>query len=317
MISGHTGMPGQIGKPGQTGRTRHTAKTTTWSMALTITTIALLLVASRAHAQPAAPQPLLDIGVDERAGTRIPLELRFTNSEGVAVRLGDYFGDDKPVLLTLAYTRCPMLCSLVLDGVAEVVGRLQETPEDAYRLITISIDPTETPHEAARKQEVFLERLGHPGAPERWRFLVGQEKEIRALADSLGFRYAWDARTRQYAHPAVVFVLAPDGMLSRYFNGVRFEATAIEAALQDAAQGRVGASDSAGDGDAGRDDAGNSGGILRCFRFESVLQKYWGNIQTFFRAGALVILAGVVTGVALLFRRERSHEGNQGGRKTS
>lgn len=244
-----------------------------------------------AAAQPAPPPPVQGIGVDQRVGARVPLDLQFVDTSKQRVRLGDYFGDGKPVLLVMAYNRCPMLCSLVLDGVAEVLGKVDGEPGVDYRVITISIDPSETPDEAARKQAVFLERLDHAGERARWPFLVGQEQNIRALADSLGFRYAWDARTRQYAHPAVVFVLGPDGMISRYLQGVRLDAAVVESALRDAGHGRTGES--------------LIGSILSCFRFESAMQKYGRAIEIMFRVGALLIFAVVVAVLLLLFRRER------------
>ena len=244
-----------------------------------------------AAAQTAPPPPVQDIGVDERVGARVPLDLAFVNTSGEAVRLGDYFGDGKPVLLIMAYNRCPMLCSLVLNGAADVLGKIDGEPGDDYQVITVSIDPSETPHEAARKQEVFLEGLGHAGERARWPFLVGEEQAIRALADSLGFRYTWDARTSQYAHPAVVFVLGPDGMISRYLHGVRIEAAVLEAALGDAGHGLTGES--------------LIGTILSCFRFEAALQKYGAVIENMFRVGALLILAVLVAVMVLLFRRER------------
>jgi protein SCO1/2 len=242
-------------------------------------------------AQPAAPPAVRAMGVDERPGERIPLDLVFTDSRGQKASLDQFFDRERPVLLILAYNRCAMLCSLVLRGTADVVSELDMTPGQDYQIITVSIDPRETAQQAFRKQELMLERVGLAGQTRAWPFLVGDQPAIAALARSLGFRYAWDERTEQYAHPAVIFVITPEGVISRYMHGVVFSSDEIGRALRDASQGQVAA-------------AGDGGGLLSCFRFASALGKYGPAIQLMFQVGALVILLSVVGGLAFLIRRQ-------------
>jgi protein SCO1 len=247
-------------------------------------------VAPAARAQPAAVPAMRATGVDERPGERIPLDLVFTDSLGKTVSLGQFFGD-RPVLLILAYNRCAMLCSLVLRGAADVVSQLDMTPGQDFRVITVSIDPGEKAQQAFRQQELMLERIGLPGQIEAWPFLIGEEPAIAALAGSLGFRYAWDERTEQYAHPAVIFAITPEGRIARYLHGVAFAPDEVRGALRDAAAGRIRAVD-------------DGGGLLSCFRFSAALAEYGPAIQLMFQVGALLILLAVVSSLLFLIRRQ-------------
>lgn len=263
--------------------------------------------AGPAHAQLAAPPAVRQAGLDERPGAQLPLDLGFTDSTGRAVRLGDYFGDGKPLLLLLTYTRCAMLCSLVLRGTGTALTGLDQPPGRDFRVVNVSIDPRDTPHEAARKQAVMLEQLGLAGQPERWPFLVGEEAAIRALADSVGFRYAWDARTEQYAHPTVIFAIDPRGRVARYLYGFEFPPRALLEALARARAGIVDppAASAASANDRPDERPGIAEAILDCFRFETSIRLFGAPVQRVFLGGALVILGVLLTVVALLFRRER------------
>jgi protein SCO1/2 len=268
------------------------------------------VAAGPAHAQLAAPPAVRQAGVDERPGSQLPLDLGFTDSAGRAVRLGDYFGDGKPLLLLLTYTRCTMLCSLVLRGTGKALAGLDHPPGHDFRVLNVSIDPRDTPHEAARNQAVMLEGIGLAGQPERWPFLVGEEAAIRALADSVGFRYVWDARTEQYAHPTVIFAIDPQGRVARYLYGFEFPPRAL---AQTMAQVRAGIPDErpATNQTAGSDGRpGIADAILACFRFETSLRVFGAPVQRVFQAGALLILVGLATTVALFFRRERRNARN-------
>jgi protein SCO1/2 len=278
---------------------------------------ALAAGAGLAHAQLAAPPAVRQAGLDERPGAQLPLDLGFTDSTGRAVRLGDYFGDGKPVLLLLTYTRCAMLCSLVLRGTGKALAGLDQPPGRDFRVVNVSIDPRDTPHEAARKQAVMLEQIGLAGQPERWPFLVGEEAAIRALADSVGFRYAWDARTEQYAHPTVIFAIDPRGRVARYLYGFEFPPRVILEALARARAGIVDPAAASADARAGaRPDQrpGIGEAILDCFRFETSLRLFGAPVQRVFQGGALVILGVLIMAVALLFRRERRHARTRPGR---
>jgi protein SCO1/2 len=235
------------------------------------------------------------VAVDERLGERIPLDLTFTEARGAPVTLRDYFRGDRPILLVIAYARCTMLCSVVLRGVGEVVRAMSLQPGRDYRLILVGLDPRETRDEAARKQAKLLAEIGHPNAPERWPYLVG---DVAPLADALGFRYAWDARTEQFDHAAVIFTLTPDGRVARYLHGARFDPDVVDNALQTAGAGRIGTA---------TDDAID---LLRCFRFDPSKRTYGARFERFLQIGGGVLffaLVGTILGLLTWeHRRSRS-----------
>jgi protein SCO1/2 len=241
----------------------------------------------RADVPPPAQRP----SVEERLGAQVPLERRFTTSEGAQVQLAHVLGNGKPTLLVLAYNRCTMLCNLVLRGAADVVHQLELKPGRDYNAVTISIDPHELPGEASRTQQMLLVKAGYAGQSQRWPFLVGKEADIRAVAGALGFRYRWDERTQQYSHPAVLFVLSPQGRILAYFYGLRHDAREIEQALRSAAP-------------LSRTQAAAS--VLSCFRFDTLSQKYGGRIRLGFQLGSAAVLLLLVAGVWRLRRKSRA-----------
>lgn len=249
---------------------------------------AVTLASAPARAVPPAAQ---DIGVDERLGEPLPRDLTFTDSAARTVRLGDYLGQ-QPVVLVLAYVRCELLCSLVLRGISDAVRTSEHALGRDYRVVTVSIDPRDTPGDAAARRVGLLEAARQRPADPGWAFLVGEEPSIRALADSLGFRYRWDARTEQYAHPGVIFLISPGGAVNQYLYGVQYAGGTLDDAIAAAGRGQI----------AGSDD---EGGLLRCFRFIPALRGYWATISRFFEAGALLIFLALGFGIAVLIRRER------------
>jgi protein SCO1 len=248
----------------------------------------LMLFAATAHA---APNPSLAAGVDEHPGAQVPLDVPFTTSRGESVTLRGLLDGEHPVLLVLAYARCEMLCSLVLRGAATAAHALPREPGRDYRLILIGLDARESVDEAARKQATLLAELGRGEDPQRWPYLLGPRTSIDAVANALGFRYAWDPRTQQYAHPAVIFTLTPDGRVARYLHGIEFAPEAVGAALDDAAAGRV-MSTMAAD-------------VLRCFRFDPASRRVGERAQQILRAGALGIFLLSFSGIAMLVVWER------------
>jgi protein SCO1/2 len=252
--------------------------------------LAIGLVGCAESPAPAGPRVG---GVEEHLGAALPLDAEFQSTHAAQQRLGDVVGRGQPTLLVLAYSRCAMLCSLVLRGAADLVPNLGLTPGQDYRLLTISIDPRETPFEAGRMQQVTLERAGLTDASV-WPFFVGQEAAIRRVADSLGFRYAWDARSEQFVHPAVIFTLSAAGRVSGYFYDLRPDPRAVRAALL---------------GEASPSARSVGAAVLSCFRFDALGRKYGPMVQRFFQAGATAIALALAVGVALLFRRERRARG--------
>jgi protein SCO1/2 len=254
--------------------------------------LAVLLASAPADALP-PPPVVAEATVVEHLGTQLPLDLGFTDVAGHDVRLRDELRGDKPLLLVLAYYECPMLCSLVLDGTVNAIQALEGMGwrvGDQYRVLTISFSDRELPYQAGKKQGALLGKLPHVRAAD-WPFWVGHEPEIRALTDALGFRFARDPATGQLAHPAAIFVLTPEGKISRYFYGIEFPARDLRFALLEAGDGKVGTL--------------GERILLTCFRYDPASRRYGFFVQRFMQGGALIIFFIVAGVLAVLWRRER------------
>jgi protein SCO1/2 len=183
---------------------------------------------------------LQDIDVDEHLGESIPLDLSFTNEKGEKKALQSFFDNDKPKILVLAYYNCPMLCTLVLNGLSETIRAMQLKPAEDYEILTISIDPSETPQLAEAKKKAQIGEIDKRGLDIGWHFFVGRDSSIRALADAIGFKYFYVEEREEYAHPAVLVVLTPDGMISRYLYGIEYPEFNLRLALLEASEGKIG-----------------------------------------------------------------------------
>jgi len=200
-----------------------------------------LLFAGSPESPPIETRPpaLRDVGLDQRTGDRIPLDLVFRDESGKTVTLSEYFGS-QAVILTLNYYECPMLCTLELKGLTSALRTMSLQPDRDFRIVTVSINPKETPALAAKVKLLHVRDYGRPGAAAGWHFLTGDLSSIRRLADAVGFRYSLDEETGQYAHAAGIMVLTPDGRLSRYFYGVEFAPRDLRWGLVESSAGRIG-----------------------------------------------------------------------------
>ena len=181
---------------------------------------------------------LKKVGVDEKLSQKLDLSLTFFNEEGKEVALKSVFHDDKPIFLMLNYYSCNTLCSAQLNGILKGLKDLDWKPGKEFRILTVSIDPEEKSQLAKEKKASYLEALENPDA--EWHFWVGKQKDITALANAVGFRYAYDPVAKQYAHPAVTFFISGDGTISRYLYGLTYTARDIKFSLIETTQGRVG-----------------------------------------------------------------------------
>lgn len=213
-----------------------------YSQIVLLAGIVLLTGFNIASAQVASknPQQLQQLSVDEHLGDRIPLDLHFTNAMGERVTLGDYFEKGRPVLLTLNYYECPMLCTFVLNGVSKAASELKWTPGDEYQIVTVSIDPDETPDLAATKQANYVKNVGKKNMDDGWAFLVGEKDQIKSLAAAVGFNYYYDKEKDLYNHPAVSFILGDDGKITRYLYGLDRDSNNLRLALLEATKGKIG-----------------------------------------------------------------------------
>jgi protein SCO1/2 len=237
----------------------------------------------------AMPQPLREIGFDQRINERLPLDAAFMDEAGRRVPLGAYFGQ-RPVVLAFAYYDCPMLCTQVLNGLSSALAILSLEPGRDFEIVTISFDPRDTPVSASAKKARYIERYKQPGAAAAWHFLTGDQASIDRVTRAAGFRYAWDADTKQFAHPTGVIVLTPDGRLARYLFGIEYGPRDLRYALVEASDGKVGSPvDSL---------------LLFCYHYDPTTGRYGVVIMRAVRlAGAATVLA-LCTFIVVMVRRE-------------
>jgi protein SCO1/2 len=239
----------------------------------------------------AVPAPLREIGFDQNLDQRVPLDATFRDEAGATVRLGDYFGR-KPVVMVFAYYDCPMLCTLVVNGLSSALGVLSLEPRTDFEIVTVSFNPRDTPAAAAAKKAVYLERYKRPGAAAGWHFLTGDQPSIDRLTKAAGFRYVWDAETKQFAHPSGVIVLTPDGRLARYLFGIEYGPRDLRLGIVEASAGKVGNPVDAL--------------LLYCYHYDPMTGRYGLAIMRAMRmAGALTVLA-LGAFIAVMVRRERA-----------
>jgi protein SCO1/2 len=187
-----------------------------------------------------APKQLQGVAVTEHLGQNLPLDLAFKDSTGRDVKLRDYFDGKHPVIITLNYSNCPMLCSLELSGLAKGMKELEWSAGKEFRVVTVSLDPTETKELGAKTRARYLGLYGRPGAESGWAFLRGSEDNVRTLAKAIGFSYNYDPEKKQYYHPAVIALGTPKGMIARYLYGIVFHPQTLRLALVESSQGKIG-----------------------------------------------------------------------------
>jgi len=186
------------------------------------------------------PPILQQVGIDQHLNEQLPLNLRFRDEAGKDVTLGDYF-HQRPVILALVYYRCPMLCGEVLNGLTSSLNILKFDLGRDFDVVTVSIDPRETPDVAAKIKEVYLRRYGRHSATEQgWHFLTGTQDQIDQLAKAVGFRYVYDPRINQYAHASGIQVVTPEGKLSQYYFGIEYSPKDLRLGLIEASKNRIG-----------------------------------------------------------------------------
>jgi protein SCO1 len=250
----------------------------------------------RADAPVGSPAWAEGADVTEHLGAKLPLDLAFTDSAGQPRHLRDAFDGTHPVLLVLAYYECPQLCTMVLEGAAAAIAQLDHygfALGTQYKAVTISFDATERPIQALKKQTAVLAALPAATA-QRWPFWVGDDAAVTALTSALGYRFLRDPRTGTLAHAAVVFVLTPDGTISRYLYGTDYPPRDLKLALLEASDGKTG---SVGDKI-----------LLRCFHYDAATRRYGVFISRFLAIGGALIALVVAAVLALLWRFDRRRE---------
>ena len=180
------------------------------------------------------------VGITQYLDESIPLDLKFVDQKGNDVTLANYINGEKPVIITLNYYRCPMLCSLTLNGLTTGMQEMKLNLGSDFDVVTISINPEEKHQLALKNQVGYLSRYDREGSENGWHFLTGEQENITAIADALGFGYVLDEKTGEFHHTASIMFLTPDGRISRYMNDVRFQGRDLRFALVEASNGKIG-----------------------------------------------------------------------------
>jgi len=240
------------------------------------------------------PDALQGVGIDQKLDQQVPLNLNFVDEAGRTVPLSSFFHSRKPVILALVYYRCPMLCTQILTGLESGLKAVSFDPGKDFEVVAVSFDPKDTSELAAAKKQTYLKRYARPNTANGWHFLTGDEANIKALTDAVGFHYKYDPATDQFAHASGIMVLTPDGRLSKYFYGVEYAPRDIRLGLVEASQSKIGTP---------VDQL-----LLFCYHYDPSTGKYGALVMRMVRvagAGFMVVLGGF-----LFFALRREKRGN-------
>ena len=243
------------------------------------------------------PPGLKNVGIEQHLDEPIPRSLEFRDETGRAVKLGDYFGD-KPVILSLVYYRCPMLCSEVLSGLESALRVLKFDVGKDFEVLTVSFDPHDTPEIATAKKAEYIRRYKRTGAAEGWHFLTGSQESIDALTRAAGFQYEYDPKSGQFAHTTAIMILTPGGKIAQYYFGVDYAPKDLQLGLVEASQGKIGNV---------MDEL-----LLYCYHYDPTTGKYGAIISRILQlsaAATILILGGLLL---ILFRRGPANPGLDG-----
>jgi len=256
-----------------------------WWLALFSVPVFAQMTNSQTAWKPAA---LRNVGIEQRMGVQVPLELPFADELGRPVTLRQYSG--KPMILALVYYQCPSLCNMVLNGIVRSAKSLKMTAGNEFEVVAVSFDPHETPEMAAAKKASYMKEYERPKSEYGWHFLTGAAASSRTLADTVGFRYSYDALTNQYAHASAIIVLTPEGRTSQYFSGIEYPARDLRLALIEASHHRIGSA---------IDQV-----MLYCYHWDPARGKYGLVIQNVLRIAGLLTLGSLLTFMLIMFRRD-------------
>ena len=268
-------------------------RTVFWSV---VTFFLFMLVdtgGSQILSSSARPDALADVGIEQRLNEELPLDLVFRDEAGREVQIGDYFGD-KPVILSLVYYECPMLCTMVLNGLVSSLADLDFDVGNEFEVVTVSFNPKDTPDLASRKKRTYLGKYGRDGAEDGWHFLTGEAGSIEALTEAVGFKYKFIPETGEFVHASSIMVLTPLGKLSKYFYGIDYPEFDLRLGLVEASDNKIGSP---------VDQI-----LLYCYHYDPTTGKYGMVIMNVIRvAGTLTVLM-LVGFMLLMFRRDRQRK---------
>src|SRR5438552_4332079 len=232
------------------------------------------------------PKALKNVGIDQRLNEQIPLDAVFKDEQGQEVHLGQFF-KGKPVVLSLVYYSCPMLCTQVLNGELGAFRNVSFNIGEQFEVVTVSFDARETPQLALAKKQTYIKGYNRPSGEAGWHFLTGDEANIKRLTEAVGFRYAWDEQTKQFAHASGIMLLTPEGRLARYFYGIDFPPKDLRLALVEASQDKIGTPVDAL--------------MLYCYHYDPATGKYGVVVMNVMRLAGIVTVI-LIVGMILVLR---------------
>jgi len=239
------------------------------------------------------PPGLTNVGLEQRLNAQVPADLAFRDETGKPVKLGEYFGK-RPLILSLVYFRCPMLCNEVLAGVEGSLKAISFNPGQDFDVLTVSFDPKDTPESATEKKAEMLKHYKRDGAAGGWHFLTGSQESIDALTKAVGFQYQYDNTTDQFAHTTGLMILTPDGKVAQYYYGVNFPPRDVRLGLIQASQGKIGTlADQV---------------LLYCYHYDPKTGKYSAIINRIIQLGGGLTILSIGAVVLVLLRRGSDSE---------
>ena len=231
------------------------------------------------------------VGVKEKLENTLPLDLEFVNSDGKTILLGELFASGKPVLLSLNYSDCPMLCRLQLNGLVDGLRDMKLQPGIDFHIVSVSIDPSETPIRARQTKQNYMRSYGRAGTADGWHFLCGKKQAIDSLADAVGFEFKYVPERREYAHAAVTIAITPEGKVSRYLYGVMYPPQTLRLALVEAGEGKVGST--------------LDRVLLFCFHYDAATGRYAPVARKIMSVGAGMTVTAMAIGLVPVWLRKR------------
>jgi protein SCO1 len=239
------------------------------------------------------PKALREVKIEQRLNEQVPLDLKFKDETGRTVALSEYFKKGKPVVLSLVFYKCPMLCNQILTGLLASLRSQSFDVGREFEVLTVSFDPRETPEIAAEKKLSYIERYNRPGAEKGWHFLTGDQENITRLTDAVGFHYNYDEKTNQFAHASGIMVLTPEGKLSRYFYGIEYFPRDLRLGLVEASDNKIGSA---------VDQL-----LLYCYHYDPATGHYGPVVMNIMRLGGVLTVLGI--GALILILKRRSGKG--------
>lgn len=240
------------------------------------------------------PEELKDVGIDEKIGQNIDLNLQVTDEVGNKVALSHFFKAHKPVIISPVYFSCPGLCNFHLNGLTDTLKLVDWSPSNQFEVVAFSFDAKETPAVALKKKESYMKVYNRAGTENGWHFVTADQDTITKFTQSVGFKFKWNEKAGEWSHASAAIVVSPEGKISRYLHGIQFEPRDMKLALNEASNGKVGTIvDSV---------------MLFCFKYDNHQSKYGLQVYNLMKlAGAITVIALALWLIPVMIRARREN----------